>query len=108
MSTTRPGSDPYLPGHGDASYSVQRYALDLAYKVETNRLDGTATLSCQVHEDTGALHLDLYGLQVSSVKLDGEPVEHSHHGGDLTVKSSFTAISWAWLMPLTAFVSCTA
>jgi len=91
MSITRPGSDPYLPGHGDASYSVRRYALDLAYKVETNRLDGTATLSCQVHEDTGALHLDLYGLQVSSVKLDGKPVKHSHHGGDLTLKSSFTA-----------------
>ena len=33
------GTDPYVPGHGDASYHVAHYDLDLAYKPEGNRLD---------------------------------------------------------------------
>ncbi|AXK45902.1 M1 family metallopeptidase [Brachybacterium saurashtrense] len=91
MSGAHPGSDPYLPGHGDARYSVARYELDLAYKVETNRLDGTATLTCHVHEDLDALHLDLHGLQVSSTRIDGSPIKHAHHGGDLVLKQRLAA-----------------
>lgn len=91
MSSTHPGSDPYLPGHGDASYSVRHYDLDLSYKVETNRLDGTATLACQVHEDLDSLHLDLHGLQVAATKVDGKQVKHTHRGGDLVLKKQFPA-----------------
>ena len=38
--------DDYLPGHGDASYDVTDYDLELTYKVEGNSLSGKAKLTC--------------------------------------------------------------
>ena len=37
-------TDPYVPGHGDASYDVAHYDLVLRYKPVGNRLDGEAML----------------------------------------------------------------
>ena len=45
------GTDPYVPGHGDASYDVSHYDLDLAYKPEGNRLDAETTLRCVAVDD---------------------------------------------------------
>jgi len=36
--------DPYLPGHGNAGYTVNRYELDLDYRVASNRLSARARL----------------------------------------------------------------
>ena len=80
------GSDPYVPRHGDASFDVLHYALDLAYRVEGNRLDGEATLTCRVLEDTDAFHLDLYGLHVQKVFVDGRAQRFTHLRGRLAVK----------------------
>ncbi|QCR53272.1 peptidase M1 [Brachybacterium sp. SGAir0954] len=82
----RGGSDPYVPGHGDASYGVLHYDLDLVYKVDTNRLDAEATLTCRGLADAPSLRLDLRGLTVRAVKVAGKPAKHTHEGGALTVK----------------------
>lgn len=66
-----PTADPYLPGHGDPSYAVRHYDLDLAYVPEGNRLRGTAVLDVVVREETARLVLDLAHLQASKVRVEG-------------------------------------
>ncbi|WP_278258850.1 hypothetical protein [Nocardioides convexus] len=66
-----PTADPYLSGHGDPSYAVRHYDLDLTYTLEGNRLRGTATLTAEVLEETGRLVLDLAHLQADKVRITG-------------------------------------
>jgi aminopeptidase N len=86
MSTQQNGTDPYVPRHGDASFEVLHYDLTLAYKVEGNRLDGDATLTCRVLEETGALHLDLHGLHPHRVFVDGRAHRFTHLRGRIALK----------------------
>ncbi|MGO1686093.1 MAG: M1 family metallopeptidase [Brachybacterium sp.] len=83
MST---GSDPYVPRHGDASFDVLHYDLNLAYKVEGNRLDGEATLTCRPLVEADVLRLDLHGLTPHKVFVDGRAYRFTHLRGRLTVK----------------------
>lgn len=78
--------DPYLPGHGDLSYDVTHYDLDLRYSLEGNRLDGTARLECTIREETSELTLDLHALDVSKVTVDGSAVKYRDRTGTLTVR----------------------
>lgn len=66
-----PTGDRYLPGHGDPSYDVRHYDLDLGYVLDGNRLRGTATLAVVLNEETDRLVLDLAHLQASKVRVDG-------------------------------------
>jgi aminopeptidase N len=66
-----PTADDYLPDHGDQSYSVRHYDLALGYAVETNRLDGDATLSIVTIQATQRLVLDLAHLDVAKVRITG-------------------------------------
>ena len=72
-------ADPYIPGHGDRRFGVRSYELDLDYKVATNHLSGRAGLDVEIAEDTAVLALDLYGLTVSRVRVEGAaPVKFTH------------------------------
>jgi len=61
------GTDPYVPGHGDATYDVTHYDLALRYRPLANRLDGDATLTCRSDLPLTAIVLDLHQLQVGKV-----------------------------------------
>lgn len=74
MSSNLPTADPYLPGHGDRSYAVRHYDLDLHYALVHNRLDGDATLSVVLLEATGRIVLDLAHLKLVKVKVTGAPL----------------------------------
>ncbi|WP_426241385.1 M1 family metallopeptidase [Nocardioides sp. LHG3406-4] len=78
--------DPYVPGHGDLSYDVVHYDLDLAYDVPGNRLDGTATISGVAREVISELRLDLHALDVTKVALDHKPVKYRDRKDTLTVR----------------------
>jgi aminopeptidase N len=88
--TVPSGTDPYVPGHGDASYSVGHYDLHLGYKVNGNRLDGDATLLCEARTDLMALELDLHALRPSKVFVDGTPARHQHRGDRLRIRTPRT------------------
>ena len=71
-----PTGDPYLPGHGDPSWSATHYALVLDYEVEGNMLRGEAVIDAVAEPDEGELSrvvLDLAGLDVARVSVDGRP-----------------------------------
>ncbi|RYB96039.1 M1 family peptidase [Nocardioides glacieisoli] len=91
MSSESDHPAPYIPGHGDESFDVTHYSLGLAYKLVNNRLDGEAVLSCVSRSDGTSVTLDLAGLRVARVFLDGKPARFSHRGSRLTVSGAFAA-----------------
>ena len=63
--------DPYAPGSGNPGYDVTAYDLDLRYRVATNRLEGTATITATSTETLKRFTLDLARLTVGKVRVQG-------------------------------------
>ncbi|MFJ4771372.1 M1 family metallopeptidase [Streptomyces uncialis] len=78
--------DPYFPRMGNGGYDVTHYALTLDYDPGPRRLTGTATLTARAVRDLTAFNLDLLGLTVESVTVDGDRARTSHEGQELTVR----------------------
>jgi len=64
--------DSYLPGHGNGGYGVERYELDLKYRMPTNRLSGTATIHARTTQLLERFSLDLVHLRVTKVRIEGQ------------------------------------
>ena len=77
--------DPYYPLDGNGGYDVAHYGLDLRYDPATDVLSGTATVQATATHDLSAFDLDLVGLEVREVTVDGEPASYSRAGQELTV-----------------------
>ena len=93
--------DPYVPGHGDHSFDVDHYALELAYAVESNALSGRAVITATALDDLERFEFDLYHLRVSKVTVDGAAAaKYTHHKSRLVIRpktpiaegSSFTVV----------------
>ncbi|TFC96306.1 MULTISPECIES: M1 family metallopeptidase [Cryobacterium] len=63
--------DPYLPGNGNGGYLALHYDLDLDYRVSTNQLRGTATMTGLASMSLDRFCLDFDGLTVDRVTVDG-------------------------------------
>lgn len=86
MSAHLPSADPYLPQHGDPSWSAERYVLDLHYAVDSNRLRGDVTISAVAVTKVGRVVLDLAGLEVAKMTVDGRPpIRYAQRGTRLVV-----------------------
>lgn len=92
---TPPVIDPYLPANGNFGYRVSRYELDLEYKVNINRLSGTATITAATLASLKTFSLDLSdALAVSKVSVNGRrPASfHRSHGKlNITLSSALPA-----------------
>jgi len=86
----RPGAersrDPYLPRHGNGGYRVEHYDLELDYRIATNRLNGRAVVSAVAEHALSRLSLDLSGLRVAQVNVNGTPAKHELRDGKLRIK----------------------
>ncbi|PYY42469.1 M1 family metallopeptidase [Curtobacterium sp. MCPF17_046] len=71
MKQTDPTADPYTPHSGDRRWTTRHHDLRLDYRVATNRLDATATISATADEPLEKVVLDLHGLSVDRVHVDG-------------------------------------
>jgi len=81
------GVDPYLPGHVPGGLDVGRYEIELDYRVATNRLDGRTRVHATAATDLERLSLDLVGLRVSRVLVDGRrPGRFAQRDGRLEVR----------------------
>ncbi|HEY0701000.1 MAG TPA: M1 family metallopeptidase [Micromonospora sp.] len=77
--------DPYFPTYGNSGYDVSNYRLRVRYDPSTDQLTGTATITAEATAAIGRFNLDLAGLTVSSVKVDGADAGHSRDGSELMV-----------------------
>ncbi len=85
-SAGAPGiGDPYYPELGNGGYDVERYVLDLDWEPATRTLEGVATIEATTTQDLAAFNLDLSGLEVRSVLVDGAVSTTSRAGTELTV-----------------------
>ena len=64
--------DSYLAGHGNGGYRVERYELDLKYRMPTNRLSGTAVIHARSTQLLERFSLDLVHLRVGKVRIEGQ------------------------------------
>ncbi|MFH8339854.1 M1 family metallopeptidase [Streptomyces sp. AM6-12] len=78
--------DPYFPKAGNGGYDVGHYALTLDYTPATHRLTGTAVITARATKDLSAFDLDLAGLHVDSVGVDGRDARYNRAGQELTVR----------------------
>ena len=86
LHSNLPTGDPYLPGHGDRSWSAAHYALDLDYDLAGNRLRGEAVIDAVAEEDVSRVVLDLAGLDVTKVTVDGAaPAKYAARSNRLVV-----------------------
>ncbi|MFF4291180.1 M1 family metallopeptidase [Streptomyces sp. NPDC001633] len=78
--------DPLFPALGNGGYDVRHYGLDLAYDVRRKHLDATAEITARATQDLRSFKLDLEGLRVSAVRVDGKDASFSRKGHKLTVR----------------------
>lgn len=83
-----PVIDPYLPGNGNFGYRVSRYELDLEYKVASNRLTGTATITAVTLASLQTFTLDLAEpMSVTKVAVNGSrPTNFATSAGKLRIR----------------------
>lgn len=78
--------DPYLPDDGNGGYDVQNYDLDLRVTPQAeSELSATATITADATKALSRFDLDLSGLTVSRVTVNGASAAYARHGGELVV-----------------------
>lgn len=82
-----PGAgDRLLPQAGNGGYDVTHYGLDLSYDPASGRLAGTAVVSATATQSMSRFDLDLAGLTVQRVTVNGKPATTRRHGTELVVQ----------------------
>jgi hypothetical protein len=77
--------DTYYPGIGNGGYDVTHYDLNLKYDPATRILDGKATITAAAIQNLCRFNLDLRGLTVTSVKVNGAPAQFTRDGRELII-----------------------
>jgi aminopeptidase N len=64
--------DPYFPTYGNGGYDVVHYDLAVRYDPSTDVLRGVATIRAYATQDLSRFNLDLVGLTVRDVTVNGQ------------------------------------
>lgn len=85
----RPGApgvgDPYFPELGNGGYDVDHYTLALTWQPDSGALAGVTTVAATATQDLSRFDLDLSGMEVASVLVDGETASMERSGRELIV-----------------------
>ena len=101
FSPGAPGAgDPYFPLDGNGGYDVAHYDLAFKFDPATGAIDSVATITAVATQNLSSFDLDLYGLDVRSIKVDKKTAAFSRSGQELIVTpaagirkaSSFTTV----------------
>ena len=78
--------DPYIPTSGNGGYSAEHYDLNLDYRVATNRLNATATITARASMRLDRFSLDFAGLSMEKVTVNGaRPAKVTHTARKLVI-----------------------
>lgn len=76
--------DSLFPTIGNGGYDVQHYRIDLAYHADKT-ISATTTIEAAATQDLSSFSLDLEGLTVASVKVDGTDAAFTRSGTKLVI-----------------------
>ncbi|MFD8857819.1 M1 family metallopeptidase [Streptomyces vinaceus] len=86
----RPGAsglrDPYFPKAGNGGYQIEHYGLDLDYDPADGELNATAVITARAGQGLSSFNLDLAGLEVEGVTVQGAGARYNRTGRELTVR----------------------
>ncbi|RJL30799.1 M1 family metallopeptidase [Bailinhaonella thermotolerans] len=77
--------DSYFPELGNGGYDVKHYDLDLAYDPATDRLEGSAKIAAAATQRLSRFNLDLHGMTVSEVRVNGAPARFTREADELVI-----------------------
>ena len=77
--------DPYFPLDGNGGYDVGHYGLDIGVDPSTTHIDGVATIEATATQNLSSFNLDLLGLNVLGISVDGRNASWSRDAAELTV-----------------------
>src|SRR5262245_8382027 len=77
--------DAYYPTYGNGGYDVQHYDLNVRYAPARNHLQGTATIQADATQDLTCFNLDLVGLEVLGLTVDGQPATFARSQHELKI-----------------------
>ncbi|MBK3582000.1 M1 family metallopeptidase, partial [Streptomyces sp. MBT65] len=82
--------DPYFPKAGNGGYDVTHYDLTLAYTPTTHALTATTTITARATAPLSAFDLDLKGMKVNSLTVEGRKADWTRTGQELKVRPPAT------------------
>ncbi len=91
-TTTRPPTeaeglgDSFYPFMGNGGYDVLHYDIDLDVDPAVNAISASTTIEAVAIADLETFNLDLSGLEVHSVTVDGAAAEFSRYGHELAIE----------------------
>jgi aminopeptidase N len=77
--------DPYFPKYGNGGYDVQHYDLAIRYAPATRVLRGVAAIEAEATQELSCFSLDLDGMTVRSVEVNGAAAARSRAGNELKI-----------------------
>lgn len=81
-----PGAgDPYFPEIGNGGYDVDSYDIVLEWLPDTGAIEATTTVLLTPEIDLDTFNLDLVGLDVHAVLVDGTPAPFAREGRELVI-----------------------
>jgi Peptidase family M1 domain/Peptidase M1 N-terminal domain/Immune inhibitor A peptidase M6 len=78
--------DPYFPLDGNGGYDARHYELELRYDPATDVLSGVAEIRAKARQNLSSFNLDLVGMNVRAIFVDGRRADFSRDEGELTVE----------------------
>ena len=84
IAASAPG-DPFFPRSGNRGYDVTRYDIALSYQPRNGRINATATITAVAGQRLSHFSLDLDGLKVTKVRVDGERAKFRRGRGKLKI-----------------------
>ncbi|GAA1998050.1 M1 family aminopeptidase [Microbacterium pumilum] len=85
-TTGAPGiGDDYYPLSGNGGYDVKHYGLDIAYAPADDKLTGLAVITAKATQALSSFDLDLEGLTVKSVTVNGKSARWTRSAGELKI-----------------------
>lgn len=80
--------DSYFPQLGNAGYDAQHYSLVLEVDPLENYINGTATIDIEATQPLRSFNLDLIGLMIDNIFVDGVPAKFTRTDRELTIEPS--------------------
>ena len=77
--------DEYYPTYGNGGYDTRHYDLEVGYDPATDFLEGDASIQARATASLCSFNLDLVGLKVRKVEVDGKRADWRRTGQELVV-----------------------